>query len=124
MWAAVSLQSGCIEIEGSKRSSDFLGYRQPNNTEIALWVTVPDNGGAILTRYHGVCSTGTNEFTAQSARSQITVTGLTTDTPYTCTLSAENRVGVSESSEATPAITPKAMSSLPIWLLYEAARAR
>ena len=41
----------------------------------------PRQWGAILTRYHGVCSTGTNEFTAQSARSQIMVTGLTNDTP-------------------------------------------
>ena len=92
--------------------------------EILLRITVPDNGGATITRYHATCSDGTNEFTTTAASPQITVTGLTNDIPYTCTVSAENRVGVSEPSEATPPITPEAMSSLPIWLLYEAARAR
>ena len=121
------------QIDGTRTSTAFfvttpsaprINRSDYGDAEIMLWVTVPDNGGATVTQYHATCSDGKKEFTAQSARSQITVTGLTNDTPYTCTVSAENRVGVSEPSEATPAITPEAMSGLPVWLLYEAARAR
>jgi len=121
------------QIDGTRTSTAFfvttpspprISKSDYGDSEIVLWVTVPDNGGTTVTRYYATCTDGTNEVTTTTASSQITVTGLTNDIPYTCTVSAENRVGVSEPSEATPAITPEAMSGLPIWLLYEAARAR
>ena len=56
-----------------------------------------------------------------STSSPITVSGLTNDVAYTCTVTATNSVGTSSASAATAPITPEeSTDSLPIWLLYKA----
>ena len=89
--------------------------------ELYLFVTA-SNGGADITRYDASCTDGTNTYTGTSATSPITVSGLTNDVAYTCTVTATNSVGTSSASAATAPITPEEQvgGGLPIWLLYQA----
>ena len=89
--------------------------------EIVLWVSVGDDGGTDITGYEATCTDGTDTFTGTSTSSPITVSGLTNDVAYTCTVTATNSVGTSSASAATDLITPEeASTGLPIWLLYQA----
>ena len=89
--------------------------------KIILTVSVSDNGGTDITGYDATCTDGTNTYTSISTSSPITVSGLTNDVAYTCTVTATNSVGTSSASAATDPITPEeASTGLPIWLLYEA----
>ena len=89
--------------------------------KIILTVSVTDNGGTDITGYEATCTDGTNTYTGTSTSSPITVSGLTNDVAYTCTVTATNSVGTSSASAATASITPEeASTGLPIWLLYQA----
>ncbi len=89
--------------------------------KIVLTVSVSDNGGTDISGYEATCTDGTNAFTGTSTSSPITVSGLTNDVAYTCTVTATNSVGTSSVSTATHPITPEeASTGLPIWLLYQA----
>ena len=89
--------------------------------KIILAVSVSDNGGTDITGYEATCTDGTNTYTGTSTSSPITVSGLTNEVAYTCTVTATNSVGTSSASAATAPITPEATSTgLPIWLLYQA----
>ena len=72
--------------------------------------------------YTATCTDGSNTYTGISATSPITVSGLTNDVAYTCTVTVTNSVGTSSASSATAPITPEEQvgSGLPIWLLYQA----
>jgi hypothetical protein len=91
--------------------------------QVTLRVSVTDNGGADITRYDATCTTNSSSGGSTygtSGTSPITVSGLTNDVAYTCTVTATNSVGTSSASAATDPITPEATSSgLPIWLLYQ-----
>ena len=89
--------------------------------EIYLFVTVSDNGGSAVTGYTATCTDGTNSFTGTSTDSPITISGLTNETAYTCTVTATNAIGTGSASSATANIAPEAgATGLPIWLLYQA----
>lgn len=89
--------------------------------EIIVFASSSSDGGYPITSYTAVCTDGTNDYTGTSSSSPVTVTGLTNDVPYTCTVTATNAVGTSSASAATDPITPEALSmGLPIWLLYQA----
>ena len=93
------------------------------NGKIILAVSVSNNGGAEITSYNATCTDGTNTYTGTSASSPITVSGLTNDVAYTCTVTATNSVGTSPPSAATAPIIPEeSTDSLPIWLLYKASQ--
>ena len=92
--------------------------------EITLYVMAVD-GASEITRYEASCRHASGAFgtsvLSTSTSSPITVSGLTNDVAYTCTVTASNSVGTSSASAATDPITPEAMSTgLPIWLLYQA----
>ena len=73
--------------------------------------------------YTAICTDGTSTYTSTSSSSPITVSGLTNDVAYTCTVTATNSVGTSAVSSTTDPITPQEGSTgLPIWLLYEASK--
>jgi len=94
---------------------------QAEDGKIILTVSVSDNGGTDITGYEATCTDGTNTFTGTSTSSPITVSGLTNDVAYTCTVTATNSVGTSSPSAATDPITPEETATgLPIWLLYQA----
>ena len=89
--------------------------------EIYLYVTVADDGGSAITGYTATCSDGRSTFTGSSTDSPVTVSGLTNETPYTCTVTATNAIGTSGVSSASGSITPEesAAGGLPIWILYQ-----
>ena len=88
--------------------------------ELYLYVTA-SNGGEKFTWYDATCTDGTNTYTGFSLTSSITVSGLTNDVAYTCTVIATNSVGTSSVSSVTAPITPAVViRRLPIWLLYQA----
>ena len=89
--------------------------------EIYLYVTVSDDGGSAVTGYTALCTDGSATFTGTSTNSPITISGLTNETAYTCTVTATNAIGTSADSSATATITPEeGATGLPIWLLYQA----
>ncbi|MDA9941060.1 hypothetical protein N9C62_00460 [Luminiphilus sp.] len=102
-------------------SAPTITFTDYEDGTIILRVSVSDNGGAAITGYEASCSDGEAIVTAQSSTSPITITGLTNDTPYTCSVTATNSEGISLGSAATDPITPEEISlGLPIWLLYQA----
>ena len=89
--------------------------------KIILTVSLSDNGAEI--RYDATCTDGTNTYIGTSTSSPITVSGLTNDVAYTCTVTATNSVGTSSASTATAPITPEETTTgLPVWLLYKASQ--
>ncbi|MDG1265037.1 MAG: fibronectin type III domain-containing protein, partial [Ilumatobacter sp.] len=66
-----------------------------DDREIILRVRLADDGGVDIIRYDASCTDGTNTYTGTSATSPITVSGLTNDVAYTCTVTATNSVGTS-----------------------------
>ena len=61
------------------------------------------NGGAAITLYTATCNPG--GITGTGASSPVTVSGLTSGTAYTCTVTATNSAGVSAASSASNQIT-------------------
>ena len=93
---------------------------EPEDGAIRLSVRAENNGSEIIF-YKAACTDGTNTYTDTSTTSPITVSGLTNDVAYTCTVTATNSVGTSVASAATATITPEeTTTSLPVWLLYQA----
>ena len=89
--------------------------------EIYLSFQINEDGGSPVTLVTATCTDGTNTFTGTSTESPITVSGLTNEVAYTCTVTAKNSVGTSSASAATDPITPEEESTgLPVWLLYQA----
>jgi hypothetical protein len=90
--------------------------------EIVLTVSVADTGNANIEGYEATCSDGTNTYTGTSTSSPITVSGLTNDVAYTCTVTATNSANLTSAPSATtaPIIPEELIPGLPIWLLYQA----
>ena len=89
--------------------------------EIYLSFQIDEDGGLPVTLVTATCTDGSNTFSGTSTSSPITVSGLTNEVAYTCTVTATNSVGTSSASAATDPITPdEGSTGLPIWLLYEA----
>jgi len=114
------LDEDCLDV-ASVPARPVIIETEINSEEITLSFVVEDNGGASITGYNATCTDGTNTFTGTSTSSPITVSGLTNDVAYTCTVTATNSVGTSSVSAATAPITPEETATgLPIWLLYQA----
>ncbi len=78
--------------------------------------SAPNNGGSLITSYTVTPYAGTTAGTPvtvanQSPNESTTITGLTSGTTYTFTVSATNSVGTSAPSAASNAVTPQAQSS-------------
>jgi hypothetical protein len=71
---------------------------------ITVSFTAPATGGSTITGYTVTSSPGS--LTASGASSPLTVTGLTTGTSYTFTVTATNASGTSDASSPTSGLTP------------------
>ncbi len=86
-----------------------------NGSATVSW-TAPDNGGSIITSYTVTPYAGSTAGTPvtianQSPNESTTITGLTSGTTYTFTVSATNSVGTSAASAPSNAVTPQAQAA-------------
>ncbi|HZP06774.1 MAG TPA: fibronectin type III domain-containing protein [Terracidiphilus sp.] len=82
-----------------------IGTATPAHQAASVQFTPPiNNGGAAITGYTVTSSPGS--ITGTGASSPITVSGLTTGTPYTFTVTAQNAQGSSVASAASNSVTP------------------
>lgn len=71
-----------------------------------------DNGGAAITGYEAICVSDSDSQTNNGSESPITVSGLTNNVVYSCSVTASNSEGTSAPSPAETA-TPEGTSSIP-----------
>ncbi|MDX2218400.1 MAG: putative Ig domain-containing protein, partial [Burkholderiales bacterium] len=76
------------------------------------FIAPANNGGSPITEYTVTCNPG--NITATGAASPITVTGLTNNVQYTCSVRANNAVGSSAAS-ATVNVTPFVTTGADLW---------
>jgi hypothetical protein len=86
-----------------------------NGSATVSW-TAPDNGGSIVTSYTVTPYTGSTAGTPvtvanNTPNASTTITGLTSGTTYTFTVSATNSVGTSAESAPSNAVTPQAQAA-------------
>jgi len=89
---------------------------EPGDEELTIFVSA--SVGA--TRYVATCEGGGTSHTGESVSTSITVSGLTNDVTYSCSVFAENSVGPSGVSVSQAMIPEATSGGLPIWLLYQA----
>ena len=120
---------GCPSYHDIPGAKDFMGGVRASDKGADKKLTVGQPVHVFMYRpkdYPGISAAGLfteirRRFTSTSTSSPITVSGLTNDVAYTCTVTATNSVGTSSASAATAPITPEETSTgLPIWLLYQA----
>ena len=88
-----------------------------------IWLQVAPSDDIYVSSYEASCSDGTNTYTAVTTGSALTVTGLTNDVGYACSVVAINGVGESAATVYPTEIVPEPTAQgLPIWLLYEASQ--
>ena len=113
-----SINEPCSITTPSAVSIDRFDYE---DSSITLFVSGSD-GGATITSYTAICTSGDTSVSETSTTNRIKFTGLSNGAAYTCAVSATNAVGTSESSLPSSPITPEELpTGLPIWLLKEAA---
>ena len=119
--SAASASLAGIPIDPVEPSTPIINRYDYGDGEIYLYVSVSSDGGADITGYEATCSDGNTSFTGSGTSSPVTISGLTNDTAYTCTVTATNAIGTSPASSVTASITPEeSATGLPIWLLYQA----
>ena len=86
-----------------------------NGSATVSW-TAPDNGGSLITSYTVTPYVGSTAGTPvtvanQTPNASTTITGLTSGTTYTFTVSATNSVGTSAASTPSNGVTPQAQAA-------------
>jgi hypothetical protein len=88
-----------------------IGTATAGNASASIAFTAPSsNGGATITGYTATCSAGTASKTGTGTASPVTVSSLSNDTAYSCSVAATNSVGTGAAS-ASVSVTPTAGSS-------------
>ncbi len=90
-----------------------IGSATAGDGEATVSFSAPaSNGGATIIRYTVTSNPG--GFTATGSASPITVAGLTNNTAYTFTVTADNSVGTGTASSASNSVTPVSALAAPI----------
>ena len=89
-----------------------------NGTMKVLFSPPSTDGGLPIVSYTASCSNGSQVFSVTGNTSPLIITGLSNGTSYTCSISASNSSGTSESSETvTKKVTPSSISHILNFLL-------
>lgn len=82
--------------------------RAGNRQLVATWDAPSDDGGSPITQYVATAWPGGRTCVATAPARDCAITSLTNGTAYTVTVTAENKMGVSERSPGAAQVTPKA----------------
>ncbi|MFM7396795.1 MAG: DUF1800 family protein [Gammaproteobacteria bacterium] len=95
-----------------------IGTASPFDKTLSVSFTPPaSNGGAAISSFTVTCTAGSEVKTASGASSPLSVSGLTNNTAYSCSVTATNSAGTSPASASvtgTPVPQPKPLSATPI----------
>ncbi len=112
--AVVALLSACGGSDNDDSASatfpdsPTLVSVTPGDASANIVFTAPaSDGGAAITGYEASCVAGSDSASATGASSPVTVSGLTNNTTYDCSLTATNTVG-SSSASSSLSVTPEA----------------
>lgn len=101
--------TGNVTLNKNIPNAPTIGSVTPGNAQVTVAFTPnTDTTGLDITGYSATCTDGTTPVTIQGTASPITVTGLTNNTSYTCTVTAINAAGESAKSAASSSVTPMA----------------
>lgn len=89
--------------------------------ELVVYFAVENIGASAITEYSVSCTGSSGTVLGSSNTSPISLTGITEDETYQCTVTATNAQGDSFTSDAVE-LTAVDLKGLPIWLLYEASK--
>ena len=99
---------GTISFTEKRPDAPIIGTAVAGNAQATVSITAPSsNGGSAITSYTATSSPG--DFTgtiSQSGSGSITVSGLTTGTAYTFTVTATNAIGTSLASAVSNSVVP------------------
>src|SRR6185436_4357696 len=110
--SGTATQAFSITIAATVPGAPTIGSATPGNGQATISFSAPaSNGGSAITGYTATCNPG--GFTGSGPASPVTVTGLSNGTSYTCSVRAQNSVGLGTAS-ATVGVTP-ALSGAEIW---------
>jgi len=73
---------------------------------IRVYFTSGSDGGSSIISYIVSCTDGVNIFSSEGTSSPVVVSGLVNGVTYTCTVSAKNGIGISESSAVSESAIP------------------
>jgi len=95
-----------------------IGTASPFDKSLSVSFTPPaSNGGAAISYYTATCTAGSEVKSASGTSSPLSVSGLTNNTAYSCSVTATNSAGTSAASASvtgTPLPQPKPLSATPI----------
>jgi hypothetical protein len=112
-FAAATQQMRNITINAVVPGPPTLTLATPGNGQASFQFTPPAvNGGSAITGYTVTCNPA--GVTANGADTPITVTGLTNNVLYTCTVAASNSAGTGAQSSSMQ-VTPFAPSGAQLW---------
>jgi hypothetical protein len=110
--SGTATQSFSITIQAQLPGAPTIGTATAGNAQATIAFTPPaSNGGAPITSYTVSCTPG--PVTASGSASPITVTGLTNNTAYSCSVRATNSAGTGPAS-GTVSVTPLSGVTLAI----------
>lgn len=110
-----------VSVATTAPDAPTIGAATPGNNSASIAFTAPANdGGSPILSYTASCTPGVH--TASGGASPITVSGLTNNTTYSCSVTATNAAGTSAPS-GTVNVTPIAPFGAPANLLATAASA-
>lgn len=116
--AMIALLSACSSGGGSDETAanstvpdaPTIDTATPSDTSASIVFTAPtSNGGATITSYEATCTASSGSASATATSSPISVTGLTNDTAYDCSVTATNSAGISSASSSV-SVTPAAQT--------------
>jgi alpha-tubulin suppressor-like RCC1 family protein len=117
--SSASTASGSVTAQGVPNAPTIGTVTASTAASVTVPFTAPtNNGGSAITSYTATSSPGGLTGTLNQAGSgSITVSGLTTSTAYTFTVTATNGIGTSSASSASNSITIGALvsGSLYVW---------